>query len=178
MVKFVEIVSIFKQPFLRMSSVLMFIAIALFVDAVRQLCGVKSQNLASLNSFLTHLQMGSGEAGLYGFPHVITAALWSVRLLLLLKYCLRQATTQRSGLSYAQNSSMSDLHRFLECFSGWVETKETEMLLIIILSMWNVSKVCTLWPSKSSRRNASFCVKFYSIRFQNIEKRCSHPTQS
>ena len=94
MVKFVEIVSIFKQPFLRMSSVLMFITIALFVAAARQLCGVKSQILASLNSFLTHLQMGSGEAGLHGFPHVITAALWSVRLFLLLKYCLRQATTQ------------------------------------------------------------------------------------
>ena len=79
---------------------LMFIiAIALFVDAARQLCGVKPRILASVNSCLAHLRMESGEAGLYGFPYVIISFLWFVQLLLLLKYSLRQATTQRSGLS-------------------------------------------------------------------------------
>ena len=28
--------------------------------------------------------------------------------------------------------------------------------------MWNVSKVCTLWHPKSSRKGASFCVKILS----------------
>ena len=57
---------------------------------------------------------------------------------------------------------MSNLDRFLECFSGWIEKKETEMLLITILSMRNVSKVCTLRPPKSSRKRTSFCVKILS----------------
>ena len=46
---------------------LMFIAIALLVDAARQLSGVKLQVLASVNSSLTHLWMESDEAGLYVF---------------------------------------------------------------------------------------------------------------
>ena len=83
-----------------MSSMLMFIiAIALFVDAARQLCGVKPQILASTNSCLAHLRMESGEAGLYGLPYVISSFLCSVQLPLLIKYSLRQVTTQRSGLS-------------------------------------------------------------------------------
>ena len=77
---------------------LMFISISLLVDAARQLRGVKCQILASVNSPLTHPWMGSGEAGLYGFPYVIISCLWSLRLLFLFKYSLRQATTQRSGL--------------------------------------------------------------------------------
>ena len=46
---------------------LIFIAIALLVDAALQLCGVKSQILGSVNSSLTHLRMELGEADLYGF---------------------------------------------------------------------------------------------------------------
>ena len=39
------------------------------------------------------------------------------------------------------------------------------MLLITILSMRNVSKVCTLWPPKSSRKRTGFCVKVSSDNF-------------
>ena len=163
---------------------LMFISIALLVNASRRLCGVKSQILASVNSSLTHLRMESGEAGLYGFPYVTIGCLWSVRLLLLRKYSLRQATTQRSGLSQARYSSVFNLDRFLECFRGWVKTKETEMLLIIILSIWDVSKVCTLYPPKSTRKSTSFYVKILSYnsplapQFSNIENYWSHPIKS
>ena len=54
---------------------LMFIAIALLLDTARQLCGVKSQILASVNSSLTQLRMESGKAGLYGFPYLIISCL-------------------------------------------------------------------------------------------------------
>ena len=57
---------------------------------------------------------------------------------------------------------MFNLDQFLECFRGWVKTNETEMLLIIILSIWNVSKVCTLCPPKSTRKSTSFYVKILS----------------
>ena len=54
-----------------MSFILTFLAIALLVDAARQLCGVKSQIWASVNSPLTQAPIESSEAGLYGFPYVI-----------------------------------------------------------------------------------------------------------
>ena len=50
-----------------MSFILTFLAIALLVDAARQLCGVKSQIWASVNSPLTQARMESSEAGLYGY---------------------------------------------------------------------------------------------------------------
>lgn len=88
MVKSVESAGIFPAAFVRVSSMLTFIAITLLVDAFRQMCGVKSQILASVNSPLMHPRMESGEAGLFGF-------LCSAQLLLLLKYSIRQATTQK-----------------------------------------------------------------------------------
>ena len=124
----------------------MFIAIALLVDAARQLCSVKSQILASVNSSLTHLRMESSEA-LYGFPYVIINCLWSVRKFSYLNTPLDKRQHRRQLCQY---SNLSNLDRFLGCFSGWVETKETEMLLIFILSIWNVSKVSTLWPFKGT----------------------------
>lgn len=33
------------------------------------------------------------------------------------------------------------------------------MFLVIILSMWSESSVCTLWPSKGSRKSTHFCIK-------------------
>lgn len=67
---------------------LIFIAIALLVDAALQLGRLISQ-------IMTHLLIELGKAGLYGFPCAITSYLWSVQLLLLFKYTLRQATTRR-----------------------------------------------------------------------------------
>ena len=95
MVKSVEIVSIFPVSSPQDVFYVDVHSLALFVDTARQLRGVKSQSLASVNSSLTHLRMKSGEAGLYGFPYVIISCLWYVRLLLLFKYSLRQAKTQR-----------------------------------------------------------------------------------
>ena len=88
MVKSVESVGIFPAAFVRVSSMLTFIAITLLVDAFRQI-------LASVNSPLTYLWIESGGPGLFGFQYVIISFLCSVQLLLLLKYSLRQATTQK-----------------------------------------------------------------------------------
>ena len=98
MVKSVEVVNIFPATFPQ-DVFYVDVLTAMLVDAARQLCGVKLQILASVNSSLTHLWMKSGEAGLYGFPYVIISSSWSLQLLLLFKYSLRQATTQKPGLA-------------------------------------------------------------------------------
>ena len=78
---------------------LMLMAFALLADPSRQLCDVKSQILAFINSSVTHLGMESGTAGLHGFPYVIVNCFWSIRIPLLLNYSFRQATTEKLALS-------------------------------------------------------------------------------
>ena len=139
-------------------------ALAILLEATRQLWGEKLAILFTVKKSLIHFVIVLVEASLNGLLRVIMS--WSAVnpscLFRLEVYSFRHAITHKVLSSHHIYSNLSRSLPFPECLSTSVCKKVTNKSFRTILLTLNNLIALSLWTPRSSSRTMSFCVKIVS----------------